>query len=85
MMKYSVFAFWLAAAALSPASAQTLPPTTQQLQQQHDQTIRNEASTARSNLLQSQIQTPPPPQPYLTPSGRAVAHPPGYIPGPGRP
>ncbi|HEY2835528.1 MAG TPA: hypothetical protein VGI89_03090 [Rhizomicrobium sp.] len=58
-----------------------MPPTTQQLQQQHDQTIRNEANTARGNLLQSQIQTPAPPQPYLTPSGRAVAHPPGYIPG----
>jgi len=70
---------------VSPAFSQTLPPTTQQLQQQHDQVIRNEANTARSNLLQSQIQTPPPPQPYLTPSGRAVSHPPGYIPSPGRP
>ena len=70
---------------VSPALSQTLPPTTQQLQQQHDQVIRNEATTAHSNLLQSQIQTPPPPQPYLTPSGRAVAHPPGYIPTPGRP
>ena len=85
MMKSVSLAFCLAAVAVTPALAQTLPPTTQQLQQQHNQTIQNEANTARSNLLQSQIQTPPPPQPYLTPSGRAVAHPPGYIPSPGRP
>jgi hypothetical protein len=83
-MKNLTFGLCLAGVALSPALAQTLPPTTQQLQAQHDQAIRNEANTARSNLLQSQIQTPPPPQPYLTPSGRAVAHPPGYIAPPGR-
>jgi hypothetical protein len=65
---------------LSPALAQTMPPTTQQLQQQHDQTVRSEASSMHSNLLQLQIQNPPPPQPHLTPSGHAVAHPPGYIP-----
>ena len=79
-MKILSLAFCLAAAALSPARAQTLPPTTQQLQQQHDQAIRNEANTAHSNLLQSQIQTPAQPQPHLTRSGRAVVHPPGYIP-----
>ena len=84
MMKTMTLALCLTAAMLSPARAQTLPPTTQQLQQQHDQAVRNEANTARSNLLQSQIQNPPPPQPYLTPSGRAVAHPPGYIAPPGR-
>ena len=82
MRNLVLFAYGLALASVSPAAAQTLPPTTQQLQQQHDQTIRNEANTARSNLLQSQIQTPPPPQPYLTQSGRAVVHPPGYIPTP---
>jgi len=80
MMKSLYFAFCLAAA--TPVAAQTLPPTTQQLQQQHDQAIRNEANTAHSNLIQSQIQTPPQPQPHLTPSGRAVVTPPGYIPLP---
>jgi len=84
MMKNLSLPLCLAATAFTPALAKTLPPTTQQLQQQHDQTIRNEANTARSILLQSQIQTPPPPQPHLTPSGRAVANPPGYIPPPGR-
>jgi hypothetical protein len=79
MMKISTLALCLTAAAFSPALAQTLPPTTQQLQQQHDQSIRNESATAHSNLIQSQIQTPQQPQPHLTPSGRAVAHPPGYI------
>ena len=78
-MKNLSLGCWMIAAAISPALAQTLPPTTQQLQQQHDQTIRNEANTAHGNLLQSQIQTPPPPQPHLTRSGRAVANPPGYI------
>ena len=38
------------------------------------------SATAHNNLIQSQIQTPQQPQPHLTPSGRAVAHPPGYIP-----
>ena len=75
-----LFACGLGLAAVSAARAQTLPPTTQQLQQQHDQAVRNEASAAHNNLLQSQIQNPPPPQPHLTRSGRAVAHPPGYIP-----
>ena len=51
-MKSLLLSLCLAAAAFIPAQAQTLPPTTQQLQQQHDQTIRNEANTARSNLLQ---------------------------------
>ena len=81
MMKSLYFAFCLVAAT-APAMAQTLPPTTQQLQQQHDQTIRNEANTAHNNLIQSQIQTPQQPQPHLTPSGRAVVTPPGYIPVP---
>ena len=80
VMKSLPLAFCLVAAALSPALAQTLPPTTQQLQQQHNQAIQNEANTAHNNLIQSQIQTPQQPQPHLTRSGRAVAHPPGYIP-----
>ena len=81
-MKEIVTAFCLIATALSPAMAQNLPPTTQELQQQHNQVIQNEANTAHGNLTQLQIQTPPPPQPALTPSGRVVAHPPGYIPRP---
>ena len=64
------------------AYAQTLPPTSQQLQQQHDQAIQNETNAAHNNLTQLQIQTPQQPQPHLAPSGRAVAHPPGYIPTP---
>lgn len=81
-MKTLPLALCLLAISPLPVLAQTLPPTTQQLQQQHDQTIRNEANTARGNLLQSQIQTPQQPQPTLTRSGRAVVHPPGYIPTP---
>ena len=72
--------------AASGAGAQIAPPTTQQLQQQHNQTIQNETNAARSNLLQLQVQqaqTQPPP-PTVTRSGRVVANPPGYIPTPGR-
>ncbi len=68
------------------AQAQIAPPTTQQLQQQHNQTIQTETSAAHSNLTQLQIQqaqTQPAP-PTITRSGRVVAHPPGYIPVPGR-
>ena len=81
-MKNLTLAFCLTAASLSPALAQTLPPTTQELQQQHNQVIQNETNTAHGNLTQLQIQTPPPPQPTLTPSGRVVVRPPGYIPTP---
>jgi len=74
--------------ALAPlaASAQTMPPTTQQLQQQYNQTIQTETNTAHSNLTQLQIQQQQiqPPPPTVTRSGRVVAHPPGYIPTPGR-
>lgn len=65
-----------------PVLAQTQPPTTQQLQQQHDQTIRNESGTVHDNLNQSIQQTPPQPQPIITPSGRVISRPPGYIPMP---
>ena len=40
----------------SAASAQIAPPTTQQLQQQHNQTIQTETNAAHSNLTQLQIQ-----------------------------
>lgn len=68
----------------APAWAQTLPPTPQQLQQQHDQAVQNESNTTRNNLNQTQQQVQSQAQqPYLSPSGRrAVAHPPGYIPMP---
>jgi hypothetical protein len=66
-----------------PAEAQTLPPTTQQLQQQSDQAIQNESNTAHNNLNQTQQQVQQQTQqPTLTRSGRAVVHPPGYIPMP---
>lgn len=65
------------------AEAQTLPPTTQQLQQQSDQAIQNEAATAHNNQAQTQQQVQrQAQQPTLTRSGRAVVHPPGYIPMP---
>ena len=79
----AVIILGLCGAASIPALAQNLPPTTQQLQQQHDQTIRNESSTVHENLNQSIQQTPPQPQPIITPSGRVVSRPPGYIPMPG--
>jgi hypothetical protein len=83
MKTLSAFAFLIGLlASTAPSMAQTLPPTTQQLQQQHDQAIQNQANAAHGNLTQLQIQTPPQPQPHLTPSGRAVSHPPGYIPTP---
>jgi hypothetical protein len=82
MKQISTFSFVLSLLSL-PALAQTLPPTPQQLQQQQDQAVQNESNTAHNNLsqtqqqVQSQVQ-----QPKLNPSGRAVAHPPGYIPMP---
>lgn len=82
-------AFGFALLALVPvaASAQIAPPTTQQLQQQHNQTIQTETNTAHSNLTQLQIQQQQiqPPPPTITRSGRAVALPPGYVPMPGTP
>ncbi|MEO8896710.1 MAG: hypothetical protein ABI450_12595 [Rhizomicrobium sp.] len=65
-----------------PALAQTMPPTTQELQQQHNQAIQNESSTVHNNLNQSIQQTPAPATPTITPRGRIVSHPPGYIPMP---
>jgi outer membrane lipoprotein-sorting protein len=66
------------------AWAQTLPPTSQQLQQQSNQAIQNESATAHNNLSQTQQQVQSQAQqPTLNRSGRrAVAHPPGYIPMP---
>jgi hypothetical protein len=63
-------------------SAQTPPPTPQQLQQQSNQTIQNQSNMVHNNLNQTGAQTPQPTQPHITSSGRAVAHPPGYIPTP---
>jgi hypothetical protein len=65
------------------AQAQTMPPTTQQLQQQHDQTMRDQSATVQRNLDQSIRQNPPQPQPVITPSGRVIARPPGHIATPG--
>lgn len=67
-----------------PAWAQTLPPTPQQLQQQHDQAIQNESNTTHNNLnqTQEQVQQQRLQQPHINRSGRAVSHPPGYIPMP---
>jgi len=62
-----------------PALAQNMPPTTQQLQQQQNQAVQNESSTVHGNLNQSVLQTPAPATPIITPRGRLVAHPPGYI------
>lgn len=69
-----------------PATAQMLPPTSQQLQQQHDQIIQKESNSTHDNLTQLQIQQAqqPQPTPIITPSGRVIAHPPGYIPMPNR-
>jgi hypothetical protein len=69
------------------AAAQTMPPTTQQLQQQHNQTIQTETNTAHSNLTQLQIQQQQvqPPPPTVTRSGRVIANPPGYVPPNGMP
>jgi hypothetical protein len=65
------------------AWAQTLPPTAQQLQQQSNQAIQNESNTTHNSLNQSQQQIQQQAQqPYLNRSGRAVTHPPGYIPMP---
>jgi hypothetical protein len=84
LVGFGLLGFGLLAA--TAAQAQIVPPTTQQLQQQHNQTIQTESSAAHSNLTQLQIQqaqTQPAP-PTVTRSGRVVAHPPGYIPMPGR-
>ena len=69
------------------ATAQSLPPTSQELQRQHDQTIQRETNQAHDNLTQLQIQQAqqPQPTPIITPSGRVIAHPPGYIPMPPNP
>jgi len=77
----------LLAAVPFAAFAQIAPPTTQQLQQQHNQTIQTETNTAHSNLTQLQIQQAQsqPPPPTVTRSGRVIANPPGYIPMPGTP
>lgn len=65
------------------AWAQNLPPTPQQLQQQHDQAVQNESNNTRNNQVQTQQQVQQQAQqPYLNRSGRAVARPPGYIPMP---
>jgi len=65
------------------AQAQTMPPTTQELQQRHDQAMRNQTNSFRQNQAQSIQQNPPQPQPIITPSGRAIAPPPGHIATPG--
>jgi hypothetical protein len=77
-----VFGLWLSCIAASPALAQNMPPTTQQLQQQHNQAIQNQSNTVHNNLNQSIQQTPTPTPPTITPKGRIVSHPPGYIPMP---
>jgi hypothetical protein len=85
MEPFRAFAYGLCllSAAPLPVLAQALPPTTQQLQQQHDQTMRTESGTVHDNLNQSIQQTPVQPQPIITPSGRVISRPPGYIPMPG--
>jgi methionyl-tRNA formyltransferase len=86
MKQICTFAFLLALGApvLSiSAGAQTLPPTAQQLQQQSNQAIQNESTTTHNNLNQNQQQIQSQAQqPTLNRSGRAVTHPPGYIPMP---
>jgi len=81
MMKQIFAATTLVALLTAPAFAQTLPPTTQQLQQQSNQSIQNEANAAHSNMNQTQQQVQQQAvQPNLSTTGRrAVAHPPGYI------
>jgi hypothetical protein len=71
--------------ALAPfgAQAQSMPPTSQELQQRHDQAMRNETNTFRQNQTQSIQQNPPQPQPFITPSGRVIARPPGHVAAPG--
>lgn len=81
-MKVPAFGLGLLAATALPALAQNMPPTTQELQQQHNQTIQNQSSTVHNNLNQSIQQTPAPTPPTITPHGRIVSHPPGYIPMP---
>ena len=83
MMKQISALTLLSFLAAAPAWAQTLPPTPQQLQQQQDQAIQNEANATHNNLNQSQQQIQQQAQqPTLNRSGRAVVHPPGYIPMP---
>jgi hypothetical protein len=82
MKQISTFGFVLSLLSL-PALAQILPPTPQQLQQQSNQAIQDENTTTHSNLSQTQQQVQGQvQQPTLNRSGRAVAHPPGYIPMP---
>ena len=82
MKQISTLSFVLSLLSL-PALAQTLPPTAQQLQQQSGQAIQNESATTHNNLSQTQQQVQgQAQQPTLNRSGRAVAHPPGYIPMP---
>ena len=69
--------------AAAPAWGQILPPTPQELQQQHDQAVQNESNNTHGNLNQTQQQIQQQAQqPTLNRSGRAVLHPPGYIPMP---
>jgi hypothetical protein len=84
MKTFRVFANGLAlvSIAASPVLAQNMPPTTQQLQQQNNQAIQNQSNTVHNSLNQSMQQTPPPTTPTITPKGRIVSHPPGYIPMP---
>lgn len=77
---------FLGAVAL-PAAAQSLPPTSRQLQQRQDQVIQQETNRTHDNLTRLQIQQLEQAQrpPVITPTGRAIAHPPGYIPIPTNP
>ena len=83
MMKHISALTSLLLLAGAPAWAQTLPPTAQQLQQRQDQAVQNESNTAHNNQSQTQQQIQQQAQqPTLNRSGRAVTHPPGYIPMP---
>jgi hypothetical protein len=84
MKKFRAFAYGLGLIGITayPAIAQNFPPTTQQLQQQHNQAIQTESNTVHGNLNQSIQQTPAPTPPTITPSGRIISRPSGYIPMP---
>jgi hypothetical protein len=86
MRKFPIFIFsgWVCLFGVlsPPVFAQTLPPTSQQLQQQSDQTIQSQSNAVHNNLNQTSAQQPQQPAPHITRSGRAVVHPPGYIPTP---
>ena len=86
MMRRSVFAFALCLAG-TPALAQTLPPSPQELQQQHDQTVQSESNDVHNNLNQTgqQIQQHAlqpyyVQQPFVTPHGHVVTPPPVAMP-----